>query len=307
MMLTTDILLQEPVLRTLAYYDLFDYPLTTSEIYTFLPVGDIQEEELSVALHAMATEGIIKTVKGYWFLAHRSAASVDRRMEMEARGVKMWKVARLMATFMHHVPFVRGIFISGQLCRYIADRNSDIDYFIVTQPNRLWIVRCIFVLFRRIILLNNRKYFCVNYYVTSDNLKIQERNPYVACEVASVKPMFNSELFEEFMQDNTWVSDYFPNFSMSRIEIREGVEKNSKIQKILESCLPNQLALWIDLRLMKLTQMFWQRKFPNHSQRAHAISLRTRRNESRAHPNDVSAIILQKYYEGLRRYGVLKR
>ena len=306
MILTTDTLLQEPVLRTLAYYDLFDYPLTTSEVYTFLPVGNIQEEELSVALQAMAMEGIIKKAKGFWFLPHRSESSVERRIEMELRGKKMWKMARRMSMLMRHVPCVRGIFISGQLCRYIADRNSDIDYFVVTEPNRLWIVRCILVLFRRVVLLNNRKYFCVNYYVTSDNLKIQERNPYVACEVASVKPMFNRELFEEFMQENTWVSDYFPNFSMSRIKVQDGVEKASSIQKKLELCLPNKAALWLDIRLMKFTRAFWQRKFPSHSQRAHEISLRTRRNESRAHPNDVSAIILQKYYEGLRRYGVLK-
>lgn len=307
MVLTTDILLQEPVLRTLAYYDLFDYPLTTSEVYTFLPVGDIQEEELSIALCAMATEGIIKNVQGYWFLPHRSRSSVDRRIEMEVLGKKMWKTARFMANIMRHIPFVRGVFISGQLCRYIADRNSDVDYFVVTAPNRLWIVRFLLVMFRRTILLNNRKYFCANYYVTSNNLKIQERNPYVACEVASVKPIFNRELFEEFMQDNTWISDYFPNFSMSRIEIREGVKKNSMIQKVFESCIPNKLATWIDARLMNLTRMFWQRKFPNHSQRAHEISFRTRPNESRAHPNDVSAIILQRYYEVLRRYGVLKR
>lgn len=306
MILTTEILLQEPVLRTLAYYDLFDYPLTTSEVYTFLPVGNIQEEALSAALHAMAMEGVIREANGYWFLPHRSKLSVERRIEMEIHGQKMWKMARRISMVMRHVPFVRGIFISGQLCRYIADRNSDIDYFVVTEPSRLWIVRCILVLFRRVVLLNNRKYFCVNYYVTSDNLKIQERNPYVACEVASVKPMFNRELFEEFMQENTWISDYFPNFSMSRIKILDGVEKASRIQKKIELCLPNKIALWLDIRLMKLTRAFWQRKFPTHSQRAHEISLRTRRNESRAHPNDVSAIILQKYYEGLRRYGVLK-
>lgn len=108
------------------------------------------------------------------------------------------------------------------------------------------------------------------------------------------------------MQENTWISDYFPNFSMSRIKVLDGVEKSSRIQKKIELCLPNKVALWLDIRLMKLTRAFWQRKFPTHSQRAHEISLRTRRNESRAHPNDVSAIILQKYYECLRRYGVLK-
>lgn len=306
MILSTDILLHEPVLRTLAYYDLFDYPLTTSEIYTFLPLGNIQEGELAGVLSTMKMEGRISEHNGYWFLPHRSAASVNRRKVMENGGERMWKIAKIVAKYMRHIPFVRGVFISGQLCRYIADENSDIDYFIVTQPNRLWIVRCMLVLFRRVALLNNRKYFCVNYYVTSDNLKIRERNPYVACEVASVKPLYNREMFNQFMQENTWISDYFPNFSMSRIDCRDEALPQSRFQKIWEFLIPNAVASWVDVRLMEFTRSFWQWKFPTHSQRAHEISLRTRRNESRAHPNDVSATILQKYYEGLRRYGVLK-
>ena len=71
---------------------------------------------------------------------------------------------------MRLIPYVRGVFISGQLSRYIADQKSDIDYFIVTEPERLWIVRTLFVLFRRTFLLNNRKYFCTNYYVTTEKL-----------------------------------------------------------------------------------------------------------------------------------------
>jgi hypothetical protein len=218
--------------------------------------------------------------------------------------MKMWRVARFMTLLISHVPFVRGIFISGQLCRYIADEKSDIDYFIVTEPNHLWIVRLALVLFRRVFLLNKRKYLCANYYITTDNLKIRERNAYVACEVASLKPIYNRDLFDRFMQENTWISDFYPNFSMERIEYRRGIDRESMIRRFIEALTPTWLAKWIDLQLMETTRSFWRWKFPHHSSKAHSVSLRTCRNESRAHPNDISGVILARYAEGLRRYGL---
>ncbi len=296
--------LYEPVVRVLAYYDLFEYPLRSGEIYTFLPLSGLEESEVEIALRELTAEGLLRESHGFYYLSHRDAAVAERRIAMEERGARLWETAGFMAGLMSRVPFVRGIFISGQLCRYIADEKSDIDYFIVTEPGRLWIVRLLFVLFRRTALLNRRKYFCANYFVTTDNLKIRERNPYVACEVASLKPIYNRDLFVRFMQENTWVSDYYPNFSMERIEYRAGVTGERRVRSIAERIIPRRMSAWLDEQCMEITRAFWKWKFPNHPAAAREISLRTRRNESRAHPNDVSGIILSRYSESLRRYGL---
>lgn len=300
----TETTLYEPIVRVLTYYDIFEYPLKLDEIYTFLPIGGIDESEMKPTIDEMIATGDVCEDRGYYFLAHRGPSVVDRRISMEREGARMWRMARFMTLLMSHVPFVRGIFISGQLCRYIADEKSDIDYFIVTEPDRLWIVRLCFVLFRRIFLLNKRKYLCANYYITADNLKIRERNAYVACEVASLKPIYNRALFDRFMQENTWVSDYYPNFSMERIEYRRGISHESRTRRLLEAITPRWIAKKFDLQLMETTRSFWRWKFPHHSSNAHAVSLRTCRNESRAHPNDISKFVLDRYDKGLRRYGL---
>jgi hypothetical protein len=290
--------------RVLGYYDLFEYPLRVEEINLFLPAGNITTKELRDVLIELVAEGRIRMERGFYFLPHRDIAIVERRIRMEERGAQMWRIARRVTSLMRFTPFVRGIFISGQLCRYIADEESDIDYFIVTAPRRLWIVRAIFVLIRRTLLFNNRKYFCTNYYITTDNLTIRERNPYAACEVASLKPIYNRSLFDRFIEENAWIEEFYPNFTIERVEIRDGVEGGERLRGFLERLFPGSLADWLDERLMRLTRGFWRRKFPHLDSKAYDVSFRTRRDESRAHPNDQSPRVLERYRASLRNYGI---
>jgi hypothetical protein len=305
MLSTVDICpLYAPVVRVLAYYDLFEYPVRSDEIGLYLPVPGISSYELEGSLAELVADGKIRKSRGFYYLPHRDGAVVDRRIAMEEQGHRMWRIARVMASLMRFTPFVRGVLVSGQLCRYIADEQSDIDYFIVTEPRRLWIVRTLFVLFRRTLLFNSRKYFCTNYYVTSDNLVIRERNPYVACEVASLKPIYNHDMFERFIVANDWVGEFYPNFSIDRVEIRRGVEGGARLRSMLERLMPAGLGDRLDRRLMETTRKFWQRKFPGLDARAYESSLRTRRDESRAHPNDQAPRVLERYNEALRMYGI---
>lgn len=216
----------------------------------------------------------------------------------------MWRIARFVGRIMSHVPGVRGVFISGQLCRYIAEKGSDIDYFIVTDPGRLWIVRTLFVLLRRTLLFNRRTFLCTNYLVTTTNLAIRERNQYVACEIASLKPLVNRPLFDRFLRENRWIEDYYPNHAPGRMDLRPGIEGRSSLQVLLESLVPSRLADRLDCWLMGRTAAFWRRKYPDFSEESHEKSLRTRRDESRAHADDQSPVILRAWRETLRRYGI---
>lgn len=295
----------ESILRVLVYYDLFQYPLTSREIYLFIDEPDILPEEIDAGLAELRALGTIDCRRGYWYPAERGPEVVERRLSMEERGETMWKIARRIGSIMKMTPFVRGIYISGQLSRYIADEKSDIDYFIVTEPGRLWIVRTLFVLCRRTLFLNSRKYFCTNYFVTADNLAIRERNIYTACEVAALKPLWNREVFRRIVADNGWIGKFYPNFSYSDVEFRPGVpERRSLVQAVLERIIPKRLADRLDNRLMLGTRNYLQRKFPHCPQGLRDTALRCTRDESRAHPNDQSVYVLTRYRGGLEKRGI---
>lgn len=296
--------LYAPIARVLTYYGIFHHPLAPHEIHLFLPVQGIPEAELQTRLDELVADGRLGAHRGYYFLPESGIDVVDRRIEMESRGDRMWKIARFVASIIRHTPFVQGIFVSGQLCRYLADRDSDIDFFVVVAPQRLWIVRTIFVAIRRILLFNSRKYFCTNYYVTADNLEIRERSLYVANEVASLKPIHNRSLYEQFLQANGWIREYYPNFDPDKIEYRRGVSEGSGLRRLLERLLPKRLAPRLDLKLMKATRKYWRKRYPGHDDRFYDVSLRSRRNESRAHPQDRAGQIADLYTSRIRSLGI---
>ncbi len=295
---------QEPIVRALAYYDLFEYPLRSSEIFTFLQQSDVREPDLQRAVRRMAAHGVIGVDRGHYFLPHRSAAIVARRLEMEARGAIMWRTARRTAWIASRLPFVRAIFVSGQLCRYIADEKSDIDFFVVTEQGRLWIVRTMFLLTRALALGKGRTLLCANYYVSAENLHIREHNLYTACEIASVKPVFGLQHYDRFLAINRWIEEFYPNFSPDRMERHGRVHERGRLQGLLERLVPSRLADRLDARLMALSIGLWERRLGARAAMVRTRSYCMRRDEARAHPDDPTRELLVGYHALLERYGI---
>ena len=78
--------------------------------------------------------------------------------------------AKAKARFISKFPFVAAVGVSGSLSKGYYDSDSDIDFFIITQHNRLWICRTLLMVYKKIFLLNSRKYFCPNYFISSEQL-----------------------------------------------------------------------------------------------------------------------------------------
>jgi predicted nucleotidyltransferase len=110
-------------------------------------------------------------------------------------------VGRLLIKF----PFVRGVGISGSLSKNFADDKSDIDLFIITEKDRLWIARTLMHCFKKLTFLANRQHhYCMNYYVDEQQLQIAEKNIYTAIEVDTLIPLEGDVVFEQFYTANTW-------------------------------------------------------------------------------------------------------
>src|SRR4029453_8923510 len=97
----------------------------------------------------------------------------------------------LIASF----PYVRCVCISGSLSKKYFDDTTDIDFFVITKPGRLWVCRTFLILFKKLFLLNSKKYFCINYFIDSDNLEIPDQNIFTATELTTLIPMHDYELY----------------------------------------------------------------------------------------------------------------
>ncbi|MBS1526329.1 MAG: nucleotidyltransferase domain-containing protein [Bacteroidetes bacterium] len=245
------------ILATLAYFDLFSYPLTIEEIQLFMP-AKCDPDEFNYSLRWLVIDRAIfkfdkyYTLKNDYFLIERRQSGNIKAAEMIE---KAQKVGRLLIRF----PYVRGIAISGSLSKNFADDDSDIDLFIITAKNRLWIARTFMHLFKKLTFLFRKEhYFCMNYYIDEEELLIREKNIYTATEIATLMPLQGDIVFEHFYATNTWIRDFLPNKCM-RLATAHPM-KRSILKRLVEVLFNNGLGNVVDNMLMKVTVTRWGRK-----------------------------------------------
>ena len=171
---TVESLTEEAVLQALAYFEVFSYPLTQEEVFDFCAEASATRREVAETLMHLVAQGRIFQF-GSFFQAKDEATWAAQRLQCNRLADDFLPKARRMARFIGQFPFVRGVFVSGSLSKHCMRPESDVDFFIITEPGRLWLARTLLVVFKKIFLLNSHKYFCVNYFV--------DTAPVVACRV----------------------------------------------------------------------------------------------------------------------------
>ncbi len=243
------------ILSTLAYFDLFDFPLTDQEIYTYLPQTP-GYFLFSLALKDMLRDDLICCCEGYYVL--RDAAElVQRRRKGEKKAAEMLKTAGRIAGLLSRFPFVRGVAVSGSLSKHFADEQSDIDFFIVTAANRLWIARTLLHLLKKAaILVHRQDYFCMNYFVDETEPEITDKNIYTAIEVATLIPMSGDSAFRGFFQANRWTHRLLPNHKTPATVKKTGSLLQSWMEKTIDFTGGDRL----EKHLRETTARRWNRK-----------------------------------------------
>ena len=188
------------------------------------------------------------------------------------------KRARLIAKF----PFVEGVGVSGSLSKGYFDRDSDIDFFVVTTPGKVWVSRTLLMLYKKIFLLNSRRYFCINYFISSAHLEVQEKNRFTATEIRTLIPFQGRRALEAFYEHNIWVKGIFANFAPDLHAIPD-IQK-PMISKAAEYALDNRMGKGLDSAFRNLTLKFWRIKFRRMPDPEFKIALKSTESVSKHHP-----------------------
>ncbi|MBI3765747.1 MAG: hypothetical protein HY277_04500 [Ignavibacteriales bacterium] len=252
----------------------------------------------------LSKRGTLSSSNGFYYLPHQSNELTSLRLRREKLARHRFMIARCMAHIIKRCPFVRGIFISGDLSKGVANPKSDIDYVIVTEQNRLWICRTLLTLFKKIFLLNSKKYFCLNYYIDAKTLTVDDRNYYTATEIAHLKPLYNHELFLRFMNANSWIRKYFPNYKGFALKTHEGTSRRSYLQKLLELAFRGNWVHQLDRYLMQTMQRIWKKRYPQYDDVTRERIFRCSEHESRAYVGNFSDKVLSMYQKKLNEHNL---
>ena len=295
--------LDEEILRTLLYYDIFNYPLTADEVYRFLGIHCADASSVIAALTRLADRKAIFQFRNF-FSVKDSLASVERRVKGNEVAEKFLNLAGKQAALISKFPFVRAVLASGSLSKGYMDEKSDLDFFIITAPRRLWIARTLLVLYKRIFLLNSHKYFCVNYFVDEQHLEIEEKNLFTATELATVLPLYGSEHYTRLHYSNRWLWEYFPNFTpRSVINVLNGVTSGLKnyCEKLLNIFFGNAIEKFC----RRITLSRWERQYQKHySATDFNIAFKSKSYASKNHPSNFQRTIMEAYESKLRSFGL---
>lgn len=286
--------IKENILETLAYFDLFDYPLSRAEIYLFLRKKhdfDVFED----ALRGLLNSGIIHQFDRFYTLKNDQYLVV-RRNEGNKKAAELIKIAEKVGNLLIRFPYVRGIAISGSLSKNYADDGSDVDLFIITAKNKLWIARTIMHCFKKLTFLVNKEHlFCMNYYIDEQQLEIAEKNLYTAIEIATLIPLQGDIVFERFFAANAWTREHLPNKNM-RVACAKPL-KTRVFKSIIESLFNNPIGNKLDNMLMKITGSRWLKKTQRKKLNSHGIvmGMDTGKHFAKPDPQNFQSKLLTRY------------
>lgn len=218
--------LQIAILRTFAYYDILEYPLTVEEVGRWLypqpgvEAASMHRDSVQQAMDGLCAEQRIARRGAYYYLPGREPI-VDIRTERAIRSIKLWRRAASTARFLELVPFIRMVAVANTLAIDNVRPESDIDLLIITAPQHIWITRLIVT--GIVSLLGYRRHgtkiagrICLSFYATTDgmdfaSLQSEQPDTHLAFWTAQVVPLLDDSMYERYRQANDWVTKLLPH------------------------------------------------------------------------------------------------
>ncbi|MEK7526363.1 MAG: nucleotidyltransferase domain-containing protein [Patescibacteria group bacterium] len=204
--------LSKAQIASVYYHSKFDYPLTFSDLKKWqadFKVGSTKNIKVR-------TKKISK--EKYFFIGGDQA--INRRIKRQIQSKKKLQIAKKAAVFLKHIPTIKFVGITGSLAMFNADTTSDIDLMIITTSGTLWLTRGISLVLLKLFGYNLRKSgdkiekdkLCLNLWLEETDLKWQQKNEFIAHEIAQINPLINKDkTFERFLSKNSWIVKFWPN------------------------------------------------------------------------------------------------
>ena len=284
--------LENAILRTLSYFDIFNYPLKVSEVYNFLPMR-ASKSEVEQMLTKMSDEKQIMRKQDLYSVQFDHSL-FDRRIKGNLLADSLLPDITAKAKLIFKFPFVRAVMASGSFSKNFMDEKSDFDFFIVCAPQRVWVSRMLLVFYKKLFLKNSHRYFCINYFIDESSHEIDEKNIFTATELGTVLPLTGYKHYAQLMSANrTWMLRNFPNYQQrtsSDAEPRNGLIKIVS-EKIID-IFGDQLNQWFKL----ITLNRWKKIYGNtYASADFNVAFKSTDNVSKNHPRNFQKRIIEEF------------
>jgi predicted nucleotidyltransferase len=193
------------------YHDIFDFPLTFSELIKWSGGAMPQSLESPSIVYK----------NGYHFVAGRNGIIYKRILRKRISDKKM-EIARQAARILAFIPGIKMIAVTGSLAMGNSTDESDIDMMVITKKGSLWTTRLFAYSLIRLFNIQTRSpmdkvqkdKLCLNVWLDGGDLSWskKDRNVYSAHEIGQIKPLVDKDsTYKMFLSANKWILKFWPN------------------------------------------------------------------------------------------------
>jgi lambda repressor-like predicted transcriptional regulator len=227
----------QAILKTITFFDIFDYPVTLIELSRLLWAPGEQAtsiQRIEQELNNPEIKSKIEFSQGFYFLPGKSS-NINLRKERYLIAEPKLKKARRFVRYLSRLPGVSGVAISNTLALHHSRSEADIDIFLITKPDKIWSSR--FWSLVPLILTGQRpsaksvqNKYCLSFLVDERHLDISTwkmpRDIYYVYWLATLMPVYDNDIFEKYWQENGWIKDYLPNYYPAQPSHRLEIKKS---------------------------------------------------------------------------------
>ena len=215
--------IREAVAKTIAFFDIFDYPLTEFELWRYAGIKcRLSEVREALQDRNILSAGFSREQNGFYYLSGRERIIASRNARYNFANGK-FKRARLMVRLFAFVPWIKMVAVSNLIGANNLKKKSDIDLLIITEAKRVWITRLFCVVIVMALNLRPRperteNTICMNFYLSLEDLNIEKfrldrDDIYYNYWLAGLMPVYEREdTYRKFIAANGWIREKLPNW-----------------------------------------------------------------------------------------------
>ncbi len=200
------------VLGPIVFLDLFDYSPNANEIWRFIDKKISLSEVYNIVGALIGEQRVVYERNGFYFLPGREK-NIEIRQKRYNYSVKKIKIAKKFSRFFSFLPAVKMIAVANFIGDHNLREEGDIDFFIITSKNRIWLSRLFCAGFAK--LLNSRPTarkkqdkICLSFYISEDHLDVSDLSlpipdPYFHYWLRGLMPIYDKDnTYQQFLAAN---------------------------------------------------------------------------------------------------------
>lgn len=295
--------LENSVLKTVVYADIFRFPMIVDEIVKYLMItGVYSSPAVTKSLTSLLKKEMLSSDGTYVYLPGRSRL-VALRKKREIASVAKFNKAMRIARILSYIPSIQAVFLTGAVAMQNAEPDDDIDVMIITDSHTLWSSRLMVSLLLSYLRVRRHAdsiavsdLVCANLYLDTLALAVprKARSVYTAHEVLQVKVLFDrNQMAEAFLKKNSWVWDHLATPEKQENQLFSGASTDQGYT----------LFQYVIVLLMKLFNepSYWFQLWYMRSKRT---TERIDRHAAYFHPRDSAGMVARSFRKRCLKLGL---